>query len=80
MSTKKITITLEGSIIEEMDSLVKKNKYKSRSKAVQIAIEEYLKKIEKQKLYAEIDKLDKTEEMKVAEASLEAVNEIWEEY
>ena len=80
MSTKKITITLEGNIIEGIDSLVKKNEYRSRSKAIQIAVEEYLRKIEKQKLYAEIDKLDKKEEMKVAENSLEAVNEIWEEY
>jgi len=80
MSTRKITITLEANVIEGIDSLVKKNECKSRSKAIQNAVEEYLKKLEKQKLYAEIDKLDRKEEMKVAENAFEAVNEIWEEY
>jgi metal-responsive CopG/Arc/MetJ family transcriptional regulator len=80
MPTQKLTITLEKNTVDDIDKLVKVNKYKSRSKAIQRAIEEYLKLIEKQKLYAEIDKLDEAEEMKVAEESMEAVNEIWDEY
>ncbi len=80
MPTKKITITLDDSIINGIDTLVRQHKYKSRSKAIQLAVSEYLKKLEKQKLYAEIDKLDKKEEMILAEDSLKAVNEIWDEY
>jgi metal-responsive CopG/Arc/MetJ family transcriptional regulator len=80
MSTKKITVTLDESVVEGLDGFVKKHHCKSRSKAVQIAINEFLKKMEKQKMYAEIDKLDREEEIKVAEESLEAVNEIWAEY
>lgn len=80
MPTKKITITLEENTVDDIDKLVKVNKYKSRSKAIQKAIEEYLKMAEKQKLYDQIDKLDEEEEMKVAEESMEAVNEIWDEY
>ncbi|MFW6262921.1 MAG: ribbon-helix-helix domain-containing protein [Thermotogota bacterium] len=80
MSTKKITVTLDESVVEALDSLVKKHFYKSRSKAIQIAIVDYLKNMEKQKMYAEIDKMDREEEMKVAEESLEASNEIWTEY
>ncbi|MFP4462063.1 MAG: ribbon-helix-helix domain-containing protein [Thermotogota bacterium] len=80
MSTKKITVTLDESVVEGLDSLVKKHFYKSRSKAIQIAIVDYLKNMEKQKMYAEIDKMDREEEMKVAEESLEASNEIWTEY
>ena len=80
MPTKKITITLEENTVDDIDKLVKVNKYKSRSKAIQMAIEEYLKMAEKQKLYDQIDKLDEEEEMKVAEETMEAVNEIWDEY
>ena len=80
MPTKKITITLEKNTVDDIDKLVKVNKYKSRSKAIQMAIEEYLKMAEKQKLYDQIDKLDEEEEMKVAEETMEAVNEIWDEY
>ena len=80
MPTKKITITLEKNTVDDIDKLVKVNKYKSRSKAIQMAIEEYLKMAEKQKLYDQIDKLDEEEEIKVAEETMEAVNEIWDEY
>jgi len=80
MPTKKITITLEENTVDDIDKLVKGNKYKSRSKAIQKAIEEYIKMAEKQKLYDQIDKLDEEEEMKVAEETMEAVNEIWDEY
>lgn len=80
MPTKKITITLDDGIINGIDTLVSQNKYKSRSKAIQLAISDYLKKLEKQKLYAEIDKLDKEEEMTFAEENLTAVNEIWDKY
>ena len=80
MPTKKITITLEKNTVDDIDKLVKVNKYKSRSKAIQMAIEEYLKMAEKQKLYDQIAKLDEEEEIKVAEETMEAVNEIWDEY
>ena len=80
MPTKKITITLEENTVDDIDKLVKVNKCKSRSKAIQMAIEEYLKMAEKQKLYAQIDKLNEEEEMNVAEETMEAVNEIWDEY
>ena len=80
MPTQKITITLEKNTVDDIDKLVKVNKYKSRSKAIQRAIEEYLKLVEKQKLYSQIDKLDEAEEMKMAEETMEAVNEIWDEY
>ena len=80
MSTKKITVTLQENVVERLDSLVKNHHHKSRSKAVQIAINDYLKNMEKQKMYAQIDKMDLEEEMQVAEESLEAANEIWTEY
>ncbi|HPR97451.1 MAG TPA: hypothetical protein PK466_14060 [Thermotogota bacterium] len=35
---------------------------------------------EKQKLYAEIDKLDKKEEIQVAKSSLTAINKTWNNY
>ena len=66
--------------VEGIDRLVQQGKHKNRSQAIQNALKEYLQKSEKQKLYAEIDKLDQKEEMKVAEEGFDAVNEIWEDY
>jgi len=66
--------------VEGIDRLVQQGKHKNRSQAIQNALKEYLQKSEKKKLYAEIDKLDQKEEMKVAEEGFDAVNEIWEDY
>jgi len=80
MATKKITVSLDIDTVEGIDCLVQQRKHKNRSQAIQNALKEYLQKIEKQRLYEEIDKLDQKAEMKVAEEGFDAVNEIWEDY
>lgn len=80
MSSAKVAITLDKDILNQIDYLVKEGKYKSRSKAIQDALEDKIKNWRRRRLIEEVSKLDPDEERSFAEESLSAGNEVWEEY
>ena len=50
MAASKIAITLENNMLKRLDMLVKSNFFPNRSKAIQEAVAEKLKHIEKSRL------------------------------
>jgi metal-responsive CopG/Arc/MetJ family transcriptional regulator len=80
MSTAKIAITLDQSLISEIDRLVEQQVFPNRSKAIQSAIEEKLSRLSHSRLAREFAKLDPQEEKALAEEGMTWELETWSEY
>ena len=80
MAASKIAITLEKDMIKRLDMLVKSNFFPNRSKAIQAAVAEKLKRIEKSRLAQECAKLDPEFEQSLAEEGFTSELEEWPEY
>lgn len=80
MAKTKIAVTLDVKTVKKIDILVKKNIFPNRSKAIQEALQEKIKKMEHGRLARECSKLDSAFEKALAEEGMsEELNE-WPEY
>ena len=80
MAKTKIAVTLDVKTVKKIDILVKKNIFPNRSKAIQEALQEKIKKMEHGRLARECSKLDSAFEKALAEEGMsEELNE-WQEY
>jgi len=79
-TTTKIAISIDIKILNRLDRLVKNKMFANRSKAIQTAIEEKISKLDKSRLAIESAKLDKAEEQKLSEESLQTDLTEWPEY
>jgi Arc/MetJ-type ribon-helix-helix transcriptional regulator len=70
MASAKIAITTEESTLRRLDRLVKDRVFPNRSKAIQDAVEEKLKKLEGNRLARECAKLDPAKEKALAEEGM----------
>ena len=80
MAASKIAITLESDMVKRLDMLVKSNLFPNRSKAIQEAVADKLKQIEKNRLAQECAKLDPEFEQSLAEEGFTSELEEWPEY
>ena len=80
MATAKIAISLNEGTVKRLDRLVKSRIFPSRSKVIQDAVEEKLKKLGKGRLARESAKLDPDFEKRLAEEGLSAEADEWPEY
>lgn len=80
MAASKIAITLENDMVKRLDMLVKSNIFPNRSKAIQEAVAEKLKRIDKSLLAQECAKLDPEFEQSLAEEGFSMELEEWPEY
>jgi metal-responsive CopG/Arc/MetJ family transcriptional regulator len=80
MVTAKIAISLDEGTVKRLDRLVKNRIFPSRSKVIQDALGEKLKKLEKGRLARECAKLDPEFEKALAEEGLSAEADQWPEY
>ena len=80
MASAKIAITIDKSTLHRLDRLVKDRVFPNRSKAVQDAVEEKLRKLERNRLTRECSKLDPAEETAMAEEGMGQELEQWPEY
>jgi len=80
MAASKIAITIERKTLTRLDRLVRERVFPNRSKAIQVALEEKINKLEKNKLTLECEKLDPREEMKLAEEGFDLEKDQWPEY
>ena len=70
MSTSKIAITLNSQVLSEIDALVKRRIFPSRSRAIQEAVKEKLERLNHSRLAQECSKLDPDYEKALAEEGL----------
>lgn len=80
MSTAKIAITIDESILGRLDRLVRSRNYPNRSKVIQRAIEEKLARLDRTRLAQECAKLDPDDEQKLAEEGVALEIEEWPQY
>jgi metal-responsive CopG/Arc/MetJ family transcriptional regulator len=80
MSTAKIAISIDHSMLERIDYLVREKVFPNRSKAIQEAVKEKIEKLDKRRLAAECSKLDPEFEQTLADEGLTGDIESWPEY
>ena len=80
MSETKIAITMDSTLVDELDRLVVEKKFPSRSRAIQTAVAEKLQKIHATRLAVECSKLDPEFEQSMADEGLNEELESWPEY
>ena len=80
MCQKKIAITIDSALVAELDRLVLKNKFLNRSRAIQTALAEKLKRIHSTRLAIECSRLDPEFEQSIADEGLDEDLESWPVY
>lgn len=80
MSSSKIAITLESGMLAEVDALVKKRLFPSRSRAIQEAVKEKLNRLNHILLAQECAKLEPEYEKALAEEGVNEDMSEWPEY
>jgi metal-responsive CopG/Arc/MetJ family transcriptional regulator len=80
MSKTKIAISLDPNILTRLDELVEEDSYKSRSQAVEEAIEEKLNRKDGNRLIRETAKLDPEFEKSLAEEGMSEELGEWPTY
>jgi len=80
MSSVKVAITLDRDTLRDVDRLVSKNLFPSRSRAIQLAVAEQLARIGRTRLAAECAKLDPKFEQAMADEGLGRDLKSWPAY
>ena len=80
MSTAKVAITLDQATLAKLDLFVKRKIFPSRSRAIQEAIADKLKHLERSRLAIECAKLDPEFEKAMAEEGMSQELKQWPEY
>jgi len=80
MSKEKIAITLDERFVGELDRLVDKHVFQSRSQAIQEAVSEKLLRMKRTRLAEESAKLDPTFERALSDEGLTEDMRQWPEY
>jgi metal-responsive CopG/Arc/MetJ family transcriptional regulator len=70
MATARVTVTLDEKTLERLDQLIKRHRFRTRSKAIQKAVQEKLARLEQSRLARECAKLDPTFEKAMAEEEI----------
>jgi len=80
MPMAKIAVSIDQKVVHRLDGLVLKGFFPSRSKAIQVAIENQLQKLDRSRLAIECAKLDAKQEQKMAEEGMNFEAGQWPEY
>lgn len=80
MPSVKVAITLDRDTLRRVDSLVQRRVFPNRSRAIQIALQEKIERIEGNRLAAECAKLDPGFERALADEGLGQDADAWPEF
>jgi metal-responsive CopG/Arc/MetJ family transcriptional regulator len=80
MPKKKVAVTLNSALIEELDELIAQRRFPNRSQAIEAALAEKLARLARTRLAREAAKLDPAEEKALAEEGMGAELATWPEY
>jgi metal-responsive CopG/Arc/MetJ family transcriptional regulator len=80
MARSKVAVSLDESVLNRLDRLVRKAVFPNRSQAIQVAVEEKLERLERSRLARECAKLDPDFEKSIAEEGLSEELSGWPEY
>ncbi|MBW1697690.1 MAG: ribbon-helix-helix protein, CopG family [Deltaproteobacteria bacterium] len=80
MAASKIAITIDDKLLKQLDFMVKSGVFPNRSKAIQEAVADRLKRLERTRLAKECAKLDPKYEQNMAEEGFSMEIAEWPEY
>lgn len=76
----KVAVTLDADVLRRVDQMVADRVYPNRSQAIEMALVEKLKRLDRSRLARECAKLDPCEEKALAEEGLDQELEAWPPY
>ena len=80
MPKTKVALTLDADLVEQVDELVARRRFRNRSQAVEAALADKLRRVARTRLAIESAKLNPREEKRLAEEGLAADLTSWPEY
>ncbi|TWJ32734.1 ribbon-helix-helix domain-containing protein [Geobacter argillaceus] len=80
MAKAKLAVTLDEKTLAEVDSLVRRHLFPNRSRVIEMAVQEKLARLGKNRLAAECALLDPTFEKAMAEEGMGEELSEWPEY
>jgi metal-responsive CopG/Arc/MetJ family transcriptional regulator len=80
MPKTKVALTIETRLLEQVDDLVERKRFRNRSQAVETALADKLHRLARTRLARESAKLNPREEKQLADESLIDALESWPEY
>jgi Arc/MetJ-type ribon-helix-helix transcriptional regulator len=80
MPMTKVAVTIDASLLRELDALVQQAVFPNRSRAVQAALEDKLRLLKRSRLARECAKLDPATEVALAEEGMTSDGTAWPEY
>lgn len=80
MGVAKVALTMEAELVEQVDRLVREQVYPNRSRAIQDAVADKLRRLNRGRLARECAKLDPTFEQALAEEGIGSDSAQWPEY
>lgn len=79
MPKTKVALTLDADLLDRVDDLVARQRFRNRSQAIETALAEKLSRLARARLAEECAKLDPAEERLLADDGL-ATADAWPEY
>lgn len=80
MSVAKVAVSIDQDLLAELDCLVAKQVFSSRSQAVQAAVREKVARLKRRRLAEECAKMDPQFEKRMAEEGMAGELAQWPEY
>ena len=80
MPKTKVALTLDTELLERVDELVAKQRFRNRSQAVEAALADKVQRLARTRLARESAKLNSKEEKRVADEGLIDTLDAWPEY
>lgn len=80
MPKTKVALTLDAELIEQVDELVKRRRFRNRSQAIEAALADKLQRLARTRLATESAKLKPREEKRLADEDLAEDLAAWPEY
>jgi metal-responsive CopG/Arc/MetJ family transcriptional regulator len=80
MPKTKVALTLDADLLERVDELVAKQRFRNRSQAVEAALADKIQRLARTRLARESAKLNPREEKRLADEGLADDLERWPEY
>ena len=80
MPKTKVALTLDSELLERVDELVAKQRFRNRSQAVEAALADKVQRLARTRLARESAKLNPREEKRLADEGLLDALDSWPEY
>ena len=80
MPKTKVALTLDSKLLERVDELVAKQRFRNRSQAVEAALADKVQRLARTRLARESAKLNPREEKRLADEGLVDALDSWPEY